>query len=124
MLLSCGVSVNPEDRSFVSDFVVQRELEQQICDYRYVQGFIDEYHAKLNPVLSEHVEVDRRVGLGQNGLYQEPLERVMEYLGFSMVKNQVVNASIDGEDVRRVLIPGNALIAKHFYQAWEASFCL
>lgn len=41
-----------------------------------------------NGVLSEHVEVDGRVGLGENGIYQEPLERVLEYIGLSMTQDQ------------------------------------
>jgi hypothetical protein len=51
-------------------------------------------------------------------LYQEPLERTLEYLCLSMNKDQVVNASIDGEEeggVRRALIPGHLLSANHWF---------
>jgi hypothetical protein len=84
--------------------------------YKQVQAYIDEYHRILNLVLSEHVQVDMRVGRGDNGIYHEPLERVLEYLGLSMSKDQVVNTSIDGDAVRRALIPGHLLNANHWFQ--------
>jgi hypothetical protein len=58
-----------------------------IEDYKHVQAYIDEYHRILTLVLSEDVQVDPRFGLGQMGIYQEPLERVLEYLGMSMNKD-------------------------------------
>jgi hypothetical protein len=61
------------------------------------------------------VPVDPRFGLGQMGIYQEPLERTLEYLGLSMSKDQVVNTSIDGEAVKRALIPGHLLNANHWF---------
>jgi hypothetical protein len=89
--------------------------DAHIETYQHVQAFIDEYHRILNLVLSEHVPVDPRFGLGQMGIYQEPLERTLEYLGLSMSKDQVVNTSIDGEAVRRALIPGHLLTANHWF---------
>jgi ankyrin repeat protein len=86
--------------------------------YSHVQAFIDEHHRILNLVLSDHVPVDTRVGRGDNGIYQEPLERTLEYLGLSMTKDQVVNASIDGEAVRRALIPGHLLNANHWFDKY------
>jgi ankyrin repeat protein len=90
--------------------------DAHIDTYQHVQGYIDEYHRILKLVLSEHVQVDRRVGLTQNGIYQEPLERTLEYLGLSMSKDQVVNTSIDGEGVRRALIPGHLLNADLWFE--------
>jgi hypothetical protein len=84
--------------------------------YSHAQAFVDEYHRILNSVLSEHVPVDARFSLGQMGIYHEPLERTLEYLGLSMSKDQVVNTSIDGEAVRRALIPGHLLNANHWFQ--------
>jgi hypothetical protein len=42
-----------------------------------------------------------------NGIYQEPLEQVLLYLGLSMDKNQTVNISIDGAAIKRALMPGH-----------------
>jgi hypothetical protein len=87
--------------------------------YRLVQVCIDEYFRILQLVLSEHVQVDTRVGLGGNGIYHEPLERTLEYLGLSMSKDQVVNTSIDGETIRRALIPGHLLNANHWFSKYK-----
>jgi hypothetical protein len=96
------------------------ERDAHIETYKHVQAFIDEYHRILNLVLSEHVPVDPRFGLGQMGIYQEPLERTLEYLGLSMSKDQVVNASIDGEKgVERALIPGHLINANHWFDKYE-----
>jgi hypothetical protein len=40
------------------------------------------------------------------------LERVLEYMGLSMKKDQVVNASIDGTERKRALIPFKLLGAE------------
>jgi hypothetical protein len=72
--------------------------------------------------LAFRVEVDRRVGLGSHGLYQEPLERVLEYLGVSMSADQTVNTSIDDDDdmgMRRVLLPNCAHNANHWFQLYQ-----
>jgi hypothetical protein len=65
-------------------------------------------------MLSENVPIDPCFGLGQMGIYQEALERTLESLGLSMIKDQEVNTSIDGEAVRRALIPGHLLNASHW----------
>jgi hypothetical protein len=96
--------------------VITAARDAHIETYKQVQAYIDEYHHILNLVLSEHVPVDPRFGLGQMGIYQEPLERTLEYLGLSMSKDRVVNTSIDGEAVRRALIPGHLLNANHWFQ--------
>jgi hypothetical protein len=97
--------------------------DTHIETYKQVQAYIDEYFSILQPVLSDHVQVDTRVGLGDNGIYQEPLERTLEYLGLSMSKDQVVNTSIDGEEggFRRALIPGHMLNANHWFNKYHSS---
>ena len=47
-------------------------------------AYANEFHRIANNALSNDVEVDTRIGLTLNGLYQEPLERVLEYLGLHM----------------------------------------
>jgi hypothetical protein len=94
--------------------------DAHIEEYEHVHAYIDEYHGILEPVLSEHVPVDPRFGLGQMGIYQEPLERTLEYLGLSMSKNQVVNTSIDGEDIKRALSPGHLLNANHWFDKYKS----
>jgi ankyrin repeat protein len=67
--------------------------------------------AKNVKIEDRHVTTNVR----DDGIYQEPLERTLEYLGLSMSKDQVVNTSIDGEAVRRALIPGHLLNANHWF---------
>jgi hypothetical protein len=117
-LLSCNTDAK--------NVVIQRTVSTTVRDshietYTHVQAYIDEYFRILQPVLSEHVPVDPRFGLGQMGIYQEPLERTLEYLGLSMSKDQVVNTSIDGESVKRALIPCHLLNANHWFDKYTAS---
>jgi ankyrin repeat protein len=85
--------------------------------YANTHLFIERWYGVALNALSVRVEVDRRVGLGMHGLYQEPLERVLQYLGLSMDADQMVNNSLDGESgVRRVLLPNCARNADHWFQ--------
>jgi hypothetical protein len=85
--------------------------------YANTHLFIEKWHGIALNALSERVEVDRRVGLGLNGLYQEPLERVLQYLGLSMGVDQVVNSSLDdAEGVQRALLPNCARNANLWFQ--------
>jgi hypothetical protein len=116
--LSCNTDAKNVNIDYRVTIVIR---DTHIEDYKHVQAYIDENHRILNLVLSEHVPVDPRFGLGQMGIYQEPLERTLEYLGLSMCKDQVVNASIDGEDdVRRALIPGHLLNANHWFDKYKS----
>jgi ankyrin repeat protein len=90
-----------------------------IKEYKHVQTYIDEYHRALKKTLSDEVEVDAHVGRGGKGIYQEPLERVLEYMGLSMHKDQVVNASIDGGGTKRALLPFHVLNAKVWYNKYR-----
>ena len=40
-------------------------------------------HRTLHDVLGNKVIVDRRVGRNSEGVYQEPIERVLEYMGLT-----------------------------------------
>jgi len=91
--------------------------DAHVEEYKHVLAYIDESHRLLNLVLSEDVPVDPRFMVG---IYQEPLERVLEYLGLSMSKDQVVNTSIDGEGVKRALIPGHLLNANHWFNKYKS----
>jgi hypothetical protein len=103
---------NEEDED---PLVTEAKVAACIEEYKCVQAYIDDYHDTLNDALSTKVEVDLRFGLGEHGIYQEPLERVLEYMGLSMKKDQVVNASIDGTERKRALIPFQLLNAQHWY---------
>jgi hypothetical protein len=116
--LSCNTDAKNVKVTDNSVSIALREAHMEA--YKHIQAFIDEHHRILLPVLSEHVPVDPRFGLGQMGIYQEPLERTLEYLGLSMSEDQVVNASIDGEDVRRALIPGHLLNANHWFNKYTS----
>jgi ankyrin repeat protein len=89
--------------------------------YGHINRFIDRWHGVASNALSLRVKVDRRVGLGLDGLYQEPLERVLQYLGLSMEADQVVNGSLDDDDrdFRRVLLPNCAHNANHWFQLYQ-----
>jgi hypothetical protein len=100
--------------------VTEAQVAACIEEYKHIQAYIDEYHRVLKNTLSDEVEVDARVGRGGKGVYQEPLERVLEYLGMSMHKDQVVNASIDGEVVKRALLPFHVLNAEVWYHKYRS----
>jgi hypothetical protein len=116
ILLACGANVKESIKANVPN----DRLESATSRYRNVQSFIDEWHGVALTALSDGVRVDTRVGLGDNGLYQEPLERVLQYLGLSMTVNQVVNTSVDGKSVRRALIPNQARVANKWHEQYKA----
>jgi hypothetical protein len=55
-----------------------------------VHEFVWEYYRVLKHTLSEDIKVDTRVGRGDCGVYQEPLERVLEYCGLQLNTARVV----------------------------------
>ena len=78
-------------------------------------AYANEFHRIANNALSNDVEVDTRIGLTLNGLYQEPLERVLEYLGLSISPVQTYHPDIspgqtyhpDNTDgIKHVILPG------------------
>jgi hypothetical protein len=104
---------------------------KHVNEYKQVHNFIDEYHSVIKHALSEDVVVDRRVGRRGNGMYHEPLEQVLLYLGMSMNKNQTVNPTIDdkmnhtsdGKSVERALMPGHPTNANLWFELYQRTHC-
>jgi hypothetical protein len=119
-LLSCKTDSNVST-SF--NEVSQPTATAHINEYKQIHAFIDDCHSVAEHTLSEDVVVDTRVGRGDYGLYHEPLEQVLLYLGLSMKKNQTVNASIDGKSVTRALIPGHPTNANLWYELYQRTHC-
>lgn len=108
MLLCCGADTK---LVMASNF----NLNQALADYSFMHEFIENTHHVLRETLSTYVWVDNRIGLRGIGIYQEPLDLTLEYLGLSVNHDQVVNTSMDGTARRRVLIPNQARNAKYWY---------
>jgi ankyrin repeat protein len=113
MLMAHGADVEvAADQAVTSE----KRMHVVMSLYKDIHLFTERWHSVVSDTLSDYVEVDTRVGRGDFGLYQEPLERVLEYLGLSMSANQVMNTSLDDEGVRRVLLPNCARNAHHWFQ--------
>jgi hypothetical protein len=118
-VLCCNTDAKNVKIDYYDVIVSAETVADCIEEYEHIQAYIDEYHRILKLALSEHVPVDPRFGLGQMGIYQEPLERVLEYLGMSMNKDQVVNTSIDGaEGIKRALLPFQVLNAAMWHDKY------
>jgi hypothetical protein len=119
ILLCCGSDLE-EDKN---NYPYKVELNACIAEYKQTHAFIEAYHESLTHTLANEAKVDTRLARTSLGIYHEPLERVLEYLGLSMHKDQTVNTSIDGQGgeegqeggVMRVLIPNQARNAMHWY---------
>jgi hypothetical protein len=118
VLLCCGADA--KNVSLNHQAVTQAQVDAAIAEYKNTQAFIENYHELLEHTLSTQAEVDTRMCLRSTGIYQEPLERTLEYLGLSMNHDQVVNTSIDGTTPVRVLIPNHPRNAKHWYNKFKA----
>jgi hypothetical protein len=117
--LSCNTDIT-NVRTVIDNYVTQAMIDTHIDEFKQIHNFIDEYHTVTELALSRHAVVDTRVGLGDHGIYQEPLERVRLYLGLSMKKDQTVNASIDGKSgVKRALIPGHPTNANLWFELYQ-----
>jgi hypothetical protein len=115
VILSCNTDVKNIKRGR-KKINMRGKVAAYVGEYKDVHAYIDACHRVLKCTLSTRVEVDTRVGRGGKGIHQEPLERVLEYLGLSMKADQVVNASIDGlEGVTRALIPFHLLCAERWH---------
>jgi hypothetical protein len=108
---------------YINEKVTPAMISAHINEYKHIHSFIDEYHHITKHALNEDVLVDKRVGRRGNGIYHEPLERVLEYLGMSMDKNQTVNSSIDGKSVTRALIAGHPTNANLWYELYQRTHC-
>ena len=65
----------------------------------------NEFHRIANNALSNDVEVDKRIGLAADGLYQEPLERVLEYLGLGISPVQTYHPD-NTDGIKHFILPG------------------
>jgi hypothetical protein len=120
-VLSCNT--DSKNASMYKIFATQALVNTHIDEYKHIQSFIDEYHTVTEHALSENVVVDTRVGRGDHGLYHEPLEQVLLYLGLSMKTDQTVNASIDGKTGTRALIPGHPGNANLWFELYQRTHC-
>jgi hypothetical protein len=115
VLLCCGADAKNVP---IDGYATEADVDAAIAKYKSTHTFIEKNHEILEHTLSNRVEVDTRMGLRSTGIYQEPLERTLEYLGLSMSADQVVNTSIDGASPTRVLIPNQPRNAKHWVDKW------
>jgi ankyrin repeat protein len=89
-----------------------KEYKSDVERYHRVHALVGDYRAVLFPVLTDEVEVDSRVGRGGGkGIYQEPLERVLEYCGL-LLKPRVLSETVDEPGVTRSVMPFNLLCAR------------
>jgi hypothetical protein len=92
-LLCVGAS---EHVSLQPPVLTRERVAEHVDRYVLLHAAIDEYHDTLKQLLNMQVVVDTRVGLGENGIYHEPLERVLEYLGLPMdARSQPGHPTID-----------------------------
>jgi ankyrin repeat protein len=115
-VLSCDTD---SKNVLIDERVTQAMVTAHVDEFKQIHAFIDDYHTVIKHALSEDVAVDKRVRRRGNGLYHEPLVQVLLYLGLSMDKDQTVNTSIDGETVKRALIPGQPLNANLWFELYQ-----
>jgi hypothetical protein len=104
VLFACaGLDVNRVARKAKTGKAKAVELKKT---YAQLHRVVEHTHALLVDTLSNHAVVDTRVGRGGKGIYQEPLERVLEYCGLRM-KRCLMNKSIDkkAQPKGRLLLP-------------------
>jgi hypothetical protein len=63
------LSCNTDSKNVIIDDVTQATVDAHIDEYKQIHAFIDECHSITNHALSRDVVVDKRVGLGDNGIY-------------------------------------------------------
>jgi hypothetical protein len=105
-----------------SDRVKMEVVEACVEEYTSILGFTEAVHDALTDTLTPQLCVCSGVCvcLMHRGWHNSsPMPLVMAYLGLSMGADQVVNTSIDGEEHKRVLIPGQPRSAKHWYERYK-----
>jgi hypothetical protein len=116
------LSCNTDSKNMrISDHMTQTMVDTHVNEYKQIHNFIDEWHTVTTHALAKDIVVDTRVSRGDDGLYHEPLEQVLLYLGMSMTKNQTVNASIDGKSATRALMPGHPTNANLWYELYKGT---
>jgi hypothetical protein len=95
----CDARIDPEG----PDAEALQGLGARMFDVLYylrVMRFVESVDAELRGTLSRDVVVDRRVGRGANGVYHEPLERILAYAGLEYtgsVFNKWMDVVVDAE---------------------------
>jgi hypothetical protein len=118
------LSCNTDSKNVrITNEVTQAMVNSYINEYTQIHAFIDGCHNITKHTLSEDVVVDKRVGRRGNGIYHEPLEQVLLYLGLSMKKNQTVNTSIDSKTITRALLPGYLTNANLWFELYKRAHC-
>jgi hypothetical protein len=116
VLLCCSADAR---RVPIKSPVTQAKVIDAVAEYRSVQAYIKITHQLLKKTLSGILREYTNASRGDVGIYQEPLELTLEYLGLSMRADQVVNTSIDGRERKRVLIPHQPRNAKHWFDKFH-----
>jgi hypothetical protein len=120
-VLSCNTDIK---NVTIDEDITPALITTHTNEYKHVQAFIDDWHSITKHALNEDVVVDKRVGRRGNGIYHEPLEQVLLYLGLSMKKNQTINASIDSKSaVKRALMPGHPTNANLWFELYQRTHC-
>jgi hypothetical protein len=119
-----GFPAKPRDHTYALSIECARIMKQGAHDWVVVHSMVDAFHNRLLRVLEDEVEVDMRVGRGDNGIYHEPLEAALAYLGLAH-KPSILNAKVETKKRKttRAMKPHSAGAAKFWYEKYGPQQC-